>query len=78
MAENDRYIVTSFFKGPTLGYEKATSEYFIIWASETLSLWVRTLAFDLKGNLIFCSSDCYKVNLDIMMYTRTEKIEPSY
>ncbi|MDR2147509.1 MAG: hypothetical protein LBE91_13725 [Tannerella sp.] len=76
-AENEQYIVVSGFRAPAWGYDKATSEYFCIWALESVYDWVDSLQFD-DGNLIIQIVNGgfrYRVDLEHFVYTNVKKEE---
>lgn len=62
--ENEHFIIISLFKGPVLGFNKSTKDYFCVWAPESMYDWIERMNF-------FESSDF------LVLYDRTDN-EPIY
>ncbi len=65
--ENDSFIVTAYFKGPVVGYDKLKKEYIMIWALESHYDWMGKLSFDASGhlNMYFGASDTPSYVVDL-------------
>ena len=71
--QNDDFILISIFKGPVIGYNKTTSEYFCAWVPKSNYDWVEVMKFDKIGNLILFNRDFepeYLINLYNSTYIR--------
>lgn len=54
-AENSRYKITSIFKGVTIGFDKTTSKYFIVWVPADMYEWPTDTTF-IDSNTLQISS----------------------
>ncbi len=55
--ENADYIIVSRFKGPVLGFNKSTQEYFCVWKPPSMYDWIVDMEFNTDGFLILLDDD---------------------
>lgn len=73
--ENDHFVIISLFKGPVLGFNKLTKDYFCVWAPENMYNWIEQMKFlvDKDVLILFDKTDnnpIYGIDLNEFEYVR--------
>lgn len=66
-AENSRYKITSIFKGVTIGFDKTTNKYFVVWVPSDMYEWPTDTTFINENTLHINSANSgpsFTVHLD--------------
>lgn len=75
--ENEHYIIISLFKGPVLGFNKSTKDYFCVWAPGSMYDWIEQMKFFEDTDLLVLydrtdNNPIYGIDLNEFEYMRVK------